>query len=353
MRVLLLSEYSGIGGGEAFIINVAQGLRSQGHDVAVGVPGPGRLGDECGKLGVPTITWRPTLVGIVQLGLYVLRTQVERCIFNGPSVLYRMAPATFFRPALRRVLVCHGTWLSLAFPRRALLNIFARKILVPNDHVKKYILHRGGPKRVEVIDLPIFVDNFAFNASNRLNSAPNYKKTVGMLARFQEVKGQDIFIRAINQLRDIWDQVEFVVGGGNPFHRQDASQFTEYVYALCEQLNVQGKVGFVGEVEDTAKYLAAIDILVVPSRYESYGMVVLEGMASGCLVIASATDGPRKLISHGRDGYLFDIEDHIALAKLIRQSIHDTEKTEEMVRRAFQMVRGQYDSRTYDWSVLL
>jgi glycogen(starch) synthase len=73
-----------------------------------------------------------------------------------------------------------------------------------------------------------------------------------------------------------------------------------------------------------ANWYAAADILVVPSRYEPFGMVILEGMLHGLAVLASDVGGPSEIIDHGKTGLLFPARDvralHAALSWLITNS---------------------------------
>ena len=66
-----------------------------------------------------------------------------------------------------------------------------------------------------------------------------------------------------------------------------------------------------------ATWYRAADILVVPSWYEPFGMVILEGMLHGLAVAASAIGGPAEILDHGRTGVLFAPRDASALAEAI------------------------------------
>jgi len=74
---------------------------------------------------------------------------------------------------------------------------------------------------------------------------------------------------------------------------------------------------------EMATWYRAADILVVPSWYEPFGMVILEGMLHGLAVAASAVGGPAEILDHGRTGVLFAPRDAAAVAEAILRLAND------------------------------
>jgi glycosyltransferase involved in cell wall biosynthesis len=70
------------------------------------------------------------------------------------------------------------------------------------------------------------------------------------------------------------------------------------------------------------RYTAA-DVLVVPSRYEPFGMVILEGMLYGLAIIAADVGGPAEILEHGRTGLLFPPRDVNALSRALQCLLDD------------------------------
>ena len=86
----------------------------------------------------------------------------------------------------------------------------------------------------------------------------------------------------------------------------------------------------------------AADVLVVPSRYEPFGMVVLEGMLHGLPVVAADVGGPAAIIAHGRTGLLFPPGDVRALVRALRTLVEDPERRRRMGRAAARAVRARW-----------
>jgi glycosyltransferase involved in cell wall biosynthesis len=91
-------------------------------------------------------------------------------------------------------------------------------------------------------------------------------------------------------------------------------ELSEVLERQARSLGVASRVRFLGWREDTAALLAAADFLVCPSRHEPLGNVVIEAWAAGRAVVATASDGPRALISDDETGLLVPIDDARALA---------------------------------------
>jgi len=114
-------------------------------------------------------------------------------------------------------------------------------------------------------------------------------------------KGQDLALRALAQVPDL--QL-LVVGPGDQAE----------VRALAADLGVADRVVFTGARDDVPALLAALDFLVLPSRWEGMPYIVIEAMAAGRAVLAHPVDGARDLVEHGATGHLTDAIDPDELA---------------------------------------
>ncbi|MDP3415350.1 glycosyltransferase [Falsiroseomonas sp.] len=100
--------------------------------------------------------------------------------------------------------------------------------------------------------------------------------------------------------------------------------------ALVRQLGLGDRVAFLGWRQDVGALLAACRLLVVPSRIEPLGNVVLEGFSAARAVVATAADGPREVMRHGETGLLVPIGDHAALAATLAQVLDDPARAEAL-----------------------
>ena len=112
-------------------------------------------------------------------------------------------------------------------------------------------------------------------------------------------KGQDILIRAVAILTGEGRTVTLsLIGDG---------ESRKYLEQLSAELGISDRVEFLGNKpqEYIFSHLSDYDLLVQPSRYEGFGLTVIEGMASGVPVLVSDNDGPMEIIDAGRYGYHF------------------------------------------------
>ena len=151
---------------------------------------------------------------------------------------------------------------------------------------------------------------------------PTKAPTVLFSGRFVARKGIHELMEAIGIVLAEAPEVRFVLAGG---HR-DASAAQMEAWLLSDGLRpFRSQIHFTGwlspgELED---WYRSADILVVPSWYEPFGMVVLEGMIHGLAVAASDVGGPAEIIRHGETGFLFPPGDAAALAQAILELVED------------------------------
>ncbi len=92
---------------------------------------------------------------------------------------------------------------------------------------------------------------------------------------------------------------------------------------LARELGVLDRVRLIGVVDDVAPYLRGADLLLLPSRNESFGLVALEALAAGIPVIASRVGGLPEVVQHGVSGYLFPPGDVEGMARQAAAVLRD------------------------------
>jgi D-inositol-3-phosphate glycosyltransferase len=117
------------------------------------------------------------------------------------------------------------------------------------------------------------------------------------------------------------------------------------IQRLCDELCMGKMVVFLGKRgQDTLPYYySAADVLVMPSHYESFGMVALEAMACGTPVIASQVGGLAFLVQDGVTGFTVPAEDHGILCEKLTTLLNDRELQKSFGSNAFQY------AQEYDW----
>jgi glycosyltransferase involved in cell wall biosynthesis len=139
---------------------------------------------------------------------------------------------------------------------------------------------------------------------------------VGHMGAFTPEKGQDVAVEAWRSLKDRMPELHMILAGEGP--ARAALQTSDLRLTLP------------GHVEDPSQLLAALELFIMPSRSEGWGLAALEAMASGLPVIASNTGGLAELIDHRETGWLVPPGDARALAEAILEAAGDRDKLREM-----------------------
>ncbi|MDO8465598.1 MAG: glycosyltransferase [Gallionella sp.] len=149
------------------------------------------------------------------------------------------------------------------------------------------------------------------------------------VGRIEPLKGVDTLIQAMSclDLQGLHRPVDLAIIGGEPNAiPEDMSDEMTRLQKLCDELCMGGVVIFLGKRgQDTLPYYySAAEVLVMPSLYESFGMVALEAMACGTPVIASEVGGLGYLVLDGLTGYTIPDSDPEALCDKLSLLLGDS-----------------------------
>ncbi len=169
----------------------------------------------------------------------------------------------------------------------------------------------------------------------------NCPRLLLFVGRIEPLKGVDTLIRALALVREsgLLEKLccSLAIIGGDPDAPSD-QMTTEMarLRALCVDLKLEDVVVFLGKQaqETLPYYYSAADILIMPSYYESFGMVALEAMACGTPVIASQVGGLAFLVQDGITGYVVPGGDAAALSKKLTLLIQQPELRQRLGRQA-------------------
>ncbi len=156
-----------------------------------------------------------------------------------------------------------------------------------------------------------YLPNFAPDLSDAAPAALPGQRRLLAMGRLHPNKGFDVLIRALAKVPG----AHLSLAGEGP----ERGALTR----LAAEAGVADRVTFLGWRQDTGALLAGAEVLVVPSRHEPLGNVVLEAFSAGRPVIAAAAAGPRELIADGQNGLLVPLEEPCALAAAIAALLAD------------------------------
>jgi D-inositol-3-phosphate glycosyltransferase len=212
-------------------------------------------------------------------------------------------------------------------------------------------LYRANRKKIEIIPPGVNIDRFRPIATEEARQRTGLEKNCRVLlfvGRIEKLKAVDTIIEALYQLYQMDPEllrgVCCAIIGGNPHDNDDVEM--HHLKTLVEQFGLADTIQFLGAKDQALlpEYYAAATAVIMPSDYESFGMVALEAMASGTPVIASEVGGLQFLIEDGKTGYLIPTREPQALADRIGCLLTNTTQSQEMGQNAAEV------ARTYAWS---
>lgn len=176
---------------------------------------------------------------------------------------------------------------------------------------------------------------------------PVDEKIVLFVGRLEWRKGAATAIKAISLLKEQGlDSTLMIVGGKIHGPEKDPADMKEYLRLLerAKSDGVESRVVFEGRVDQTQLHLyySAADVFVIPSYYEPFGLVALEGMACKVPVVASRRGGLKITVKDGETGLLFEPRNPADLAEKIKSLFKDQALRDKLVQAAHEYIRREY-----------
>lgn len=162
------------------------------------------------------------------------------------------------------------------------------------------------------------------------------KMIVGTVSRLNDEKGIDILLNAFALLKKSIPSAHLLIVG-------DGSQKAD-LQGLARQLGIGDAISWLGSRtwEAAMEYMGLMDVVVVPSRFEGFGLTAVEAMACRKPVVASKVDGLAEVIKNGVNGYLIPAEDITALANALFDLLRDKNHMQAIGMAARQHVAEYY-----------
>ncbi len=309
------------GGVARYVLDAGLDQLARGWEVTVACPDGGRLAGDLARAGVPRLTWPAgrwpgpeSMAEALRLRALVARVRPDvvhlhasKAGLAGRLGLRGTGLPVLFQP--------HGwSWLAVEGPVRAASLRWERAaarwtdlFLCVGDAEQKAGRAAGIRGRYTVVhngvDLSRFRPADRLAARTRLRIEPDARLAV-CVGRLTRQKGQDVLLAAWPAVRARCPEARLVLVGGG------------------DRMPAPSGVTFTGEVDDVRDWLAAADLVVLPSRWEGLSLAVLEALASGRPVVASDVPGLGEMVAPGT-GATVPPDDPGALAAAVADRLND------------------------------
>jgi glycosyltransferase involved in cell wall biosynthesis len=168
-----------------------------------------------------------------------------------------------------------------------------------------------------------------------------------MVARFQSVKGHDVFQSVARQIALQMPEARFIVAGDNAFGvAADEKVRNVTLEAAASDPLLRDRLHYIGFRHDVEAVYHAADVMVCASHFESLGIANLEAMACGVPVVSTNAGGPSETILDGETGYLVAPRDVTALALYTLLLLRDPDLRAQMGQAARRHVQERFSVET-------
>ena len=322
MRVVHLHRIAGVGGSERHLLTLLPALRARGVDARfVGFDVAGSEAEAfyavLRDLDVP---YRRERMVTVPRAVRAERPDVVHThlvhadVLGAPAAVAAGAPLVSTKhndDPFRR-----GPW---RFVERALARRSGRIVCI-TESVARFHHEVVGLPRERLRVIPYGLDELPppWPGGADGPAVPEGARVLLAVGRLTEQKGLDVALRALPLVRERFPDACLVVLGDGPLRARLA--------ALADALGVGDAVHLPGRAGDVAAWYRRADVLVHPSRWEGFGLVLLEAMLASLPVVATRVSAIPEIVADGETGLLVQANDHAALAEATCRALVDRDR---------------------------
>jgi glycosyltransferase involved in cell wall biosynthesis len=327
------------GGAERVLLKTVQRLDAERfHSSIVSLRSPGPLSDAALRLGVSVVHLgmgrRPGPLTLWRLARFLRRQRIDvvHAYLYDATIASRLAGwiagvpvvLTSTRASLE-YLPRYAWWVDRATAR------LSRRIIAVSRGTAKFITKQEKIPAAKVLVIPNGVDTDEFRPGDRPTARarwhiPSGAAVVACVGRLHAQKGHTYLLQALQSLRSESPRIICIVAGEGPLR--------EALEAEVAARDLTDVCRLVGDVSDITSVYAAADVIASPSLYEGMPNTVLEAMAVGRPVIATAVQGSEDIVRSGETGLLVPPGDAEALLGALRQLLRAPELRASMGNRA-------------------
>lgn len=343
MRILQVCSARNLGGGERHVADLSNSLAERGHEVFVAVA--------------------PASPLIAKLSKVAPQNVLELRMRNAFDVPSALRLARFIRE--RKIDVVHAhlardyPLVSLAVRRYAQL-VITRHVMFPLNRLHRLTLSRVArviavseavahalrsqkicaERKIRIIPNGIDLQRFerAMSVEERAavrekigHDVSGRRYLVGTVGSLLPLKGHEEFVRAAAHVAARRDDVGFVIICGDELREH---QYRGQLESLIVALKLQNRVRLMNWPDELAPFYNALDVYVSASHTEAFGLSIVEAMAAGRAVAATATEGAQEIIKDKETGLLVPVKNVEKLAEAITALLENAEQRNSLGARA-------------------
>lgn len=339
MRILQISSASSFGGGERYLADLTNALVERGHELYVAVrphsPIPRHLHLPPNRIVTLPLRNALDVQSAHELDRFVRRNGIE-IVHAHMARDYSLASYAARRNSKTKFILTRHVLFQLNRLHRHTLARATRVIAVSNA-VAHELRASGVVLETQIAVIPNGIDVERFSRARASFDRVQFLRSMGLpvdcllvgsIGELRTLKRHDDFIRAAAIVAARFPETHFVLAGIGEVQKQ--------LEALVNELGLSERFHFLGWLDDAEKLLCAMDVFVSASETESFGLAIVEAMAAGTPVVATATEGAREVIEDQKTGLLVPIGNVDLLAGSVINLLSDPEQRRAIATQSAQ-----------------
>jgi glycosyltransferase involved in cell wall biosynthesis len=352
IAILHVIDSAGIAGGERYLLDLIKYSGNQfEHTVVLPYSGPfERMLKACDyRYHIVNLVSKISLSTVYQLTKIIRKHKANIIHTHGfRSNFYGRIVALIQR--IENLATCHVSLFDYTDTRaltrqiyffvEKILSFKTSKFICISNAMKKDMLKLGiSSNKTELIfngvDLTRFYPRLENGKIRKELGLKPKGPVIGTIGRMVSEKGQIYLVQALKNLASDWSNLQCLFIGEGPLLPK--------IQKMAIELGVEDMCLFPGVREDVELIYSSLDIFVLPSLREPFGLVLLEAMASGVPVISTASGGPAEILLSGVNGILVPAKNGEALASQIRYLLLNKDKAIKMSQEGLKTVQKRFD----------
>lgn len=350
-KVMYVVHSLGTGGTEKLVCQLAESVKSFGDEAVICcLDYVGPWGEEMKRRGIAVfnVGRKPGVdLGIIKKIKTIIREEKPDILHahQYTPYFYSVLSAALSFPRPKLIFTEHGRhYPDKVRPKRAVFNqfanIFTDEIFGVSEFTKKSLVkyEKFPGKKIRVIYNGIKQEEFQGSIDigqkkRSLGLQPD-ARIIGTVGRLCAVKNFGMLIKAFAEVKKEIKDVKLLIAGDG--------EIKEELTALAEGLDLKDDVFFLGKRQDAPELMKIFDVFALSSDLEGAALVLLETMASGVPVVATAVGGTPELVADGKTGILTPRGDYIRFSEAIVSILQNKEMQENMGEAGRQRVAEKF-----------
>ncbi|HYP49821.1 MAG TPA: glycosyltransferase family 4 protein, partial [Pyrinomonadaceae bacterium] len=339
------------GGGEKHLVDLCRGLQARGHEIFVALRPTNRWQEKFDFIRAENFLH----VSIRNsFGIFSAQRIAEFVRENDIRIIHAHVARDYIPASLacriaktpKLVLTRHVLFPMKPFHKFALKNV--SKVIAVSGAVAENLEAVFPKQKITIVPNGIEIEKWSGENHEKLRREFRSEHDIsfdalliGTIGELKILKVQRDFVLAAKIVAEKFPDAHFVIVGRD---NSAAQSFRSELKRLVKVFNLENRFLWLDWVEETAPLLHALDVFVSPSHSESFGLAIVEAMASAAAIAAAETEGAKEILQDGETGLIVPVQDPVALAEAISRLLNDENLRAKLGKQAQEFAGKNFSS---------